>query len=212
AVWPPSGVALAALLLCGGYVVPGIAAGAFIANLLNGSSAETAAAIMLGNTLAPVVAWLALRMALRRPLDISRAVDAVLLLLIGATVTVATVALVDILATIGGRGQFGGLPPVTSLVAVQAFNGAVCLTALVLAAISHQERRAQRRLRRAAIELEDRIEQRTAELRDARTAAEAANAGKDEFLSRMSHELRTPMTAILGFTELIGLGELDEQQ
>jgi PAS domain S-box-containing protein len=37
----------------------------------------------------------------------------------------------------------------------------------------------------------------------ARTAAEAANQAKTEFLSRISHELRTPLNAMLGFAELL---------
>jgi PAS domain S-box-containing protein len=37
----------------------------------------------------------------------------------------------------------------------------------------------------------------------ARTAAEAANQAKTEFLSRISHELRTPLNAVLGFAQLM---------
>jgi PAS domain S-box-containing protein len=37
----------------------------------------------------------------------------------------------------------------------------------------------------------------------ARTAAEAANRAKTEFLSRISHELRTPLNAVLGFAQLM---------
>jgi len=46
----------------------------------------------------------------------------------------------------------------------------------------------------------------------ARKEAERANAAKSEFLSRMSHELRTPLSAVLGFGELLEMGDLDERQ
>ncbi|MCX6269096.1 MAG: PAS domain-containing protein [Bacteroidetes bacterium] len=42
--------------------------------------------------------------------------------------------------------------------------------------------------------------------------AEKANQAKSEFLSRMSHELRTPMNSILGFAQLLEMGELKASQ
>jgi signal transduction histidine kinase/ActR/RegA family two-component response regulator len=50
------------------------------------------------------------------------------------------------------------------------------------------------------------------QLHAAKEAAERANDAKSEFLSRMSHELRTPLTAILGFTELLQITDIPEDQ
>lgn len=60
AFWPPTGIALAALLLIGYRVWPAIYLGAFAVNALVGSSMLTAACIAVGNTLGPVVARFAL--------------------------------------------------------------------------------------------------------------------------------------------------------
>jgi signal transduction histidine kinase/ActR/RegA family two-component response regulator len=41
---------------------------------------------------------------------------------------------------------------------------------------------------------------------------ERANAAKNDFLSRMSHELRTPLNVVLGFGQLLEMGDIDEDQ
>jgi signal transduction histidine kinase len=61
---------------------------------------------------------------------------------------------------------------------------------------------AEEELRRHRDGLTEMVEEQTADLIQARDAAEHANIAKSQFLSNMSHELRTPMHAVLSFAKL----------
>jgi len=58
--------------------------------------------------------------------------------------------------------------------------------------------------------LKDALALRT-EADTSRAEADIANSIKDEFLAVLSHELRTPLTSILGWSNLLATGNLDEQ-
>lgn len=74
---------------------------------------------------------------------------------------------------------------------------------------------AEEALRTLNSELEQRVEERTTELREANIALERSSRHKDEFLATMSHELRTPLTGILGSADVLTgdkIGQLNPRQ
>ncbi|BAZ14698.1 multi-sensor hybrid histidine kinase [Calothrix sp. NIES-4071] len=94
-------------------------------------------------------------------------------------------------------------------------------------AITNQELEDSRnRIQLINVELEQRVQQRTAQLEASnrakdeflireqvvRTEAEAANRAKDEFLSVLSHELRTPLNAILGWSQILRKQHLSQDR
>jgi PAS domain S-box-containing protein len=83
-VWPPTGIALVVLLLFGLRFWPGIALGAFLANLFTNELILTAVGIAIGNTLEGVLgAWL-LRRVVRFSTSMERFKDVVGLVLLAA--------------------------------------------------------------------------------------------------------------------------------
>jgi integral membrane sensor domain MASE1 len=84
-LWPPTGIALAGLLILGLRVWPGIALGAFLINISLGPSLPAVLAIVSGNTLAPICSYLLLRRAgFHTAMDRLR--DALALVFLGAFV------------------------------------------------------------------------------------------------------------------------------
>jgi len=66
-----------------------------------------------------------------------------------------------------------------------------------------ERKQVEAELKEARDQLEVRVQQRTAELLEAKLEADRANKAKSDFLSRTSHELRTPLNSIIILSELL---------
>jgi len=105
-VWPPTGIALAALLLGGFALWPGVFLGAVVANILTGAPLLIAGGIGIGNTLEALLAAYALtRLAKFHP-AIDRVRDAIGLIILSALLSPLVSATIGV-ATL----HFGGIVP-----------------------------------------------------------------------------------------------------
>ena len=131
--------------------------------------------------------------------------------LIAATVNAVIVGIASI-ATRVGHGPFAGSNPTDNLIVLAAFTATVAISSLILCAVAAERKRAHHELEAAAAELESRVRARTAELRDAREAAERASRAKSGFVAAMSHEIRTPMIGVTGTLEVLARTQLTPHQ
>lgn len=131
-VWPPSGIALAALLLFGWRLWPGIFLGAAVVNLSGGAPMLVALGIGVGNTLEPLTgAYLLKRFGFQ--LKLSRIKDVFLLISCAAlisTIISATIGTSSLLA--GGTIGLGAYPRTWSAWWIGDMLGILVVTPLIL--------------------------------------------------------------------------------
>lgn len=138
AVWPPTGIALAALLLWGYRLWPGVALGAFLANSWTGIPVYAVLGITLGNTLEALAgAWLLHRVAGFRPsLDRIRDVLALIVLAGGVSTTIsASIGVASLL--FAGEIDRGALASVWHTWWLGDMGGALVIAPTLLVGVTH---------------------------------------------------------------------------
>ena len=111
AVWPPTGIALASLLIFGIKFWPGVALGAFLINAATGSP-FTAVGIATGNTLEAVIGAAALRRLVQFNPALDRLRDVFGLAVFAAAISTAVSATVGVASLCVGGMPWAGAAPV----------------------------------------------------------------------------------------------------
>ena len=106
-VWPPTGLAIGALLILGLRAWPAIAVGAFVVNLTNSGDPAVSLAIAVGNTLEALAgAWLTLRFARgRAAFDSTRDVLRFVVIAAGASAVAASIGVAAVVAGLGAAAE-----------------------------------------------------------------------------------------------------------
>ena len=152
-VWPPTGVAIAAVLWLGYRISPAILLGAFLANLATGVSIAIASGIAVGNTLEAVSAVFLLHrfVGLRNPFY--RARDTVKYVIIAGALSTAVCATIgNICLCLGGAAEWANFSPMWLTWWLGDGAGALVVAPLLLTWIENpSERWPLRRLAETAL-------------------------------------------------------------
>jgi len=103
-VWPPTGIGLAALLIFGFRLWPGISLGVFIGSLLTGAPVSLALGLTIGNTVEALAAVYLLKKYVSFHNEIDRIQDVVGLLLVAIACTTIGASIGTVTLMLTGNG------------------------------------------------------------------------------------------------------------
>lgn len=108
---------------------------------------------------------------------------------IGVTLLVAILSIIAVIVTVQGGGGFTRTNQNELLLLLQSFVGVMALTSLALSAVIAENEQAQLKLKQINLTLEDKIDERTAQLATANQQIQHLNTQLQAENSRMSTEL-----------------------
>jgi diguanylate cyclase (GGDEF)-like protein len=133
ALWAPTGIALAAFLIFGSRVWPGVFIGAFFANLTTTGAVLTSIGISTGNTLEGLVGWWLVTRFARGPRVFERAQDVFKFAFLGGIVSTSISATFGVTSlSLGGFADWTLYGPIWRTWWLGDGVGAVIVTPLVL--------------------------------------------------------------------------------
>lgn len=135
-VWPPTGIGLAALLIFGYQLWPGISLGVLIGSLLTGAPFSLALGMTIGNTLEALVAVFFLRKFIHLHNEIDRIQDVVGLVLVSLVSTTIGASIGTITLMLTGNGAWLNFWPIWVTWWIGDLLGALVVAPMLLTWIS----------------------------------------------------------------------------
>jgi integral membrane sensor domain MASE1 len=144
-VWPPTGIALAALLIFGYNLWPGISLGVLLGSLLTGADLSIAAGMALGNTLEALAGAYLLKRFVHFHNNLDRIQDVAGLGLVAVFSTAISATIGTMTLLLAGRGQWSEIGGLWTTWWIGDLLGALVVAPLLLVWVSPPQFRTHRR-------------------------------------------------------------------
>jgi signal transduction histidine kinase len=145
-VWPPTGIGLAALLIFGAKLWPGISLGVLLGSLLTGAPFNLALGLAVGNTLEALLAVFLLKRIFNLHNELDRVQDVIALIIVSLLCTTIGASIGSMTLMILGFSQWQDFWPIWLTWWIGDLLGALVVAPLLLSWISPNSIRPQRRI------------------------------------------------------------------